>query len=154
MAPSHASSQAGSNSRLLTCIAILLMILIGQIAWSSLNSATSLTAISGSASSSSSSTLRGDTFNTAAPLIKATKQFSTSYLDRKSPPSMPSVRITEAEEKALKPHETIYGGKGDKPHLGTSFSLPPSLLFFRLLPSPRPHLPQVASLKETRWVSQ
>jgi hypothetical protein len=119
MAPSHAAAQAGSNSRLLSCIALLLFILIAQIAWNSLNSATNLTITGGS----SSPTLRGD------PVTHdiTTSAAFTSYLYRKSPPAMPSVRISEAEEKILKPHETIYGGKGDKPHLGKPTFLSPYL---------------------------
>jgi hypothetical protein len=135
--------QSGSQSRVLYCIAILLMILIAQIAWSSFDNATNIRLPSASSSSSSSedsgdmksignsgSSLRSEDKSKAHPLISSfqTNQFkTTSYLYKKSPPAMPSVRISEAEEKVLKKNaESIYGGKGDKPHLG-NYPLPSCL---------------------------
>jgi len=43
---------------------------------------------------------------------------SQKYLNSQSPPNLPSVRISEEEEKELAPARSIYGGKGDKAHLG------------------------------------
>lgn len=40
------------------------------------------------------------------------------YHLEQSPPNMPSVRISEAEEKKISKSRRIYGGVGDKPHLG------------------------------------
>lgn len=40
------------------------------------------------------------------------------YLYEKSPPNLPSVRLTEEEERKMAKRRHIYGGKGDKPHLG------------------------------------
>jgi hypothetical protein len=136
--------QTGSNSRLLYCIAILLVILIAQIGWSSIQNATNITLPSSSSSSSSpsSSSEKSGNGNSAPSLRSEDKfkplplpfissqpnQFETkSYLYKKSPPAMPSVRISEEEEKRLKKNpDSIYGGKGDKPHLGKfSASLSP-----------------------------
>ena len=42
----------------------------------------------------------------------------TKYRATKSPPNMPSVRLSDAEEAAVADKRKIYGGKGDKLHLG------------------------------------
>lgn len=49
-------------------------------------------------------------------LRKVEQQSENQYLHKKSPPLMPSIPTTEEEEKSIK--RGIYGGKGDKPHLG------------------------------------
>ena len=47
------------------------------------------------------------------------KSYSGSfYLNNKSPPNLPSVRLSEAEEKKAAKVRTIYGGKNDALHLG------------------------------------
>lgn len=130
MAPTSHTSP--TITRLLYCIAILLVILITQIAYNSLYNATSISLPGTTSSTSSSSTgsdthaspsssLRGDHILPSILNIKDPRTALSSYLYRKSPPAMPSVRVSEEEEKATevkRKEGTIYGGKGDKPHLG------------------------------------
>jgi len=40
------------------------------------------------------------------------------YMKTKSPPNLPSVRLSESEERIAAQKRTIYGGKGDALHLG------------------------------------
>jgi hypothetical protein len=124
--------QPQSNSRILYLIAFLLLILIAQLAWTSIENATNIslrgdtTSTSSSSASSSSSSTIETTGLIGSPSGESSKTFqdlphfaTTSYLHKKSPPNMPSVRLTPEEEKLLNKNREIYGGKMDKPHLGT-----------------------------------
>lgn len=145
MAPFQQSSS--STSRISYIIAFLLFILVCQIAYNSINNSTNITLRSDNKPSSSSTssttsnspasstTTSSSTSSTASSIFSSLSKLTTSdkkrpedelfgtmyYLTHKSPPSMPSVRLTPEEEKRLNPSrtpDTIYGGKLDKPHLG------------------------------------
>ena len=148
MAPTQQQQQ---TSKILYIIAILLLILICQIAYSSINNSTNITLRGDKSSSSSSSSSLSSSQSSSTTLSSSTSTSSTTstnptsfneirtkhqsyiedelygtmyYLKNKSPPSMPSVRLTPEEEKILNPKRTegtIYGGKLDKPHLGNIF---------------------------------
>ena len=51
-------------------------------------------------------------------LMQQTEFEIPNYLKMQSPPNMPSVRLTEEEEKKAANKRKIYGGVGDKLHLG------------------------------------
>jgi len=68
---------------------------------------------------------------TATPLVPSSRDDSSSatigmFIPPGKAVAMPSVQITEEDEKKI--GRGIYGGKGDKPHLGgfTSFDVRPT----------------------------
>ena len=61
-----------------------------------------------------SSKLRGN----AADNLDTHENAISKYLKMKSPRNMPSILLTASEEEAAAKKRTIYGGKGDKLHLG------------------------------------
>lgn len=98
--------------RLLVVVATLLSILVVQNIQFQYNSA-SLTS-TGNLQSVTTPTSHSHT-------LVGSNNLQPNYILMKSPENKPSVKTTPEEEAAIVRKRDIYGGKGDKAHLGTLF---------------------------------